>query len=311
MNDAPAPTYYDQPLLNKPHWDGKVAAYLFVGGAMGGCGMLAAFARRSGDTNLERSSRYLSLALAGASPAILVAHLGRPERFHHMLRIVKLKSPMSLGAWSLVFFSIPAVLNALAQAARDGVLPKGIARFVPERFCTLLQAFFGTFITGYTGVLLSATAIPLWAKGKYHIPALGVCSAVSTACALNALALCRDGAAAGTLHKLDRLKTCASLGELGVLLHFYTYGGKTVKPLFTGACGERLRKFTVVGGILVPVLLNAASVLFGGAPRRGVVPCTLAASGLTLLGGYVLRAMLLDAGKASADDPREAFVQPA
>jgi hypothetical protein len=37
---------------------------------------------------------------------------------------------------------------------------------------------------------------------------------------------------------------------------------------------------------------------------------TLLAGVLTLAGGYVLRKVLIDAGKASADDPAQAFVQP-
>ena len=32
---------------------------------------------------------------------LLVADLGRPERFHHMLRVAKPTSPMSVGTWIL------------------------------------------------------------------------------------------------------------------------------------------------------------------------------------------------------------------
>ncbi len=37
-------TYYDQPLLKKPHWEWSVVTYLFLGGIMGGSGMLVMIA---------------------------------------------------------------------------------------------------------------------------------------------------------------------------------------------------------------------------------------------------------------------------
>ncbi|HET7813239.1 MAG TPA: NrfD/PsrC family molybdoenzyme membrane anchor subunit, partial [Candidatus Baltobacteraceae bacterium] len=171
------PAYYDRPLLKRPHWEWNVVTYLFLGGVMGGSGMLTAIAQRSGDEPLARSSRYLSFALAAACPPILISHLGRPERFLHMLRVVKFKSPMSMGVWGLVGFSGVAALTAGAQLSRDGKVPEWLRRLESKPIAAMAQAFLGAFIAGYTGVLLAATAIPVWAKGKAHIPAMCVCSA--------------------------------------------------------------------------------------------------------------------------------------
>ena len=303
-------TYFNRPLLKRPRWEWNVITYLVLGGIAGGSGVLAALAQRSGDAPLERSSRYLSLALAGACPALLISHLGRPERFLHMMRIVKLKSPMSLGVWGLVGFSGFAGLNAAAQLARDNLLPAWFARFAPRSITTGMQAFFGAFLAGYTGVLLSATAIPLWGKGKYHIPAMSVASAISGACAINAVALCADGNGGPAQHKLEKLEACAALLELGILLHFRSYAGSTGKPMYEGSRGERLRTLTLKGGIAAPLLLNLPSLLGCKKNRRPSTLRTLLAGALTLAGGYVLRETLIEAGKASADDPAQAFVQP-
>lgn len=302
------PGYYDRPLLKRPHWEWNVVTYLFLGGIMGGSGMIAALAQRSQDEPLARTSRYLSFALAAACPAVLISHLGRPERFLHMMRVVKFKSPMSMGVWGLIGYSGIAALTASAQLSRDGNLPAWIARVEPKPVAVAAQALLGAFIAGYTGVLLSATAIPLWAKGKIHIPALSVCSAVAGACAANSLFLAGRTNAANTLHRLERLEAIASIGELAIVAHFAITSGSTGRPMFSGTRGKRFLALTAGAGIAAPLAINALAEARG---KRGRQPLlTLAASALTLLGGYILRETLIEAGKASADDPREASVQP-
>lgn len=302
--------YFDRPLLKKPQWDWAVISYLFLGGIMGGSGVLAALAQRSEDKPLERTSRYLSMALALACPAVLVSHLGRPERFLNMMRVVKFKSPMSMGVWGLVGYSAFAGLNAAAQLSRDRILPAWIQRLEPKPVTVTLQAMFGAFTAGYTGVLLSATAIPLWAKGKYHIPAISVCSAMSGACAINAIALCADPNGGAAQVKLERLEACAAVLEVAALVHFRISAGDTGDPMFEGARGERLRTWTVGAGILAPLALNAVSLLTRTHRKRPSILRTLLAGGLVLAGGYILRETLIEAGKASADDPSQAFIQP-
>jgi formate-dependent nitrite reductase membrane component NrfD len=203
-------TYYEQPLLKKPHWEWEVITYLFLGGIMGGSGMLALLAddRPEREADLARSTRYVSFALAVACPAILITHLGRPERFFNMLRIVKFKSVMSMGVWGLVTFSAPVTLAAAGQLSRDGALPSWIGNVEPRGLTKLLMGLMGGFMAGYTGVLISATAIPLWATGKRFIPALSVCSGFAGACALNAAILAISGTDR-TRRKLERLELIA------------------------------------------------------------------------------------------------------
>jgi formate-dependent nitrite reductase membrane component NrfD len=303
--DAPKPVgYYGEPLLRKPHWGWNVVAYLFLGGIMGGSSIVVTFAdeRDESERKLARNGRYAALALAVACPAILISHLGRPERFLNMLRIVKFRSPMSLGVWGLVAYGNVALLSALAQSARGGTLPRWMRYLAPRPYADVPSALFGAFIASYTGVLISATAVPLWAKGKRHIPPLFVFSGVTGACALHAALLALEPGTHATRRKLERLELIAALGELAALALFCRHAGVLGAPMFQGPRGERLRNHTVFGGIVAPSLLNLLPV--GGRLK------TVLSAVLTLAGGYVLRETVIEAGKASADDAKAAFAQP-
>jgi formate-dependent nitrite reductase membrane component NrfD len=307
---VPTPTYYDRPLLKMPHWDGwNVVTYLFLGGVMGGLGVISVLAdpKRESDRKLKRTLAVTALVLAAANPAVLVTHLGRPERFLHMLRIVKIKSPMSMGVWGLVLYSGAAGMNVARELAVSGVLPRWI-RFLAPGFFVQLQALFGAFLMGSTGVLLSATANPLWSSGKRHIPVAFVCSSMSSACALSSLLSTLEGNYEAT-HRLERLEMLASTAELAALMSFERHAAEYGKALFTGAKGDRLRTYTTRTGILAPLALNLLGAIVP-LPKPVNAVRTVIASVLTLVGGYILRDTVIKAGRVSVQDPRVASVQP-
>ncbi|WP_416904257.1 NrfD/PsrC family molybdoenzyme membrane anchor subunit [Micromonospora echinospora] len=66
---------------------------------------------------LRRAGRLAALGAVGASTVFLVHDLGRPARFHHMLRVAKVTSPMSVGTWILAVFGPAAGVAAVAEAA--------------------------------------------------------------------------------------------------------------------------------------------------------------------------------------------------
>ncbi len=309
-DDFPAtPTYYDRPLLKAPHWEWNVMTYLFLGGIMGGLGIIAMLAdpNKPEERRLRRTARYTSLALAAANPALLISHLGRPERFLNMMRIVKFKSPMSLGVWGLVAYSGVATATVTRELAESEVIPRWMRHFSPAPL-TQLQAALGAFISGYTGVLLSATANPFWASGKRHIPAACVASGVASACALSNLLAVVEGNH-GPAAKVERFEVFAGALEILLLSDFEKRGGAYARPMFSGRRGERFRSYTVLAGTLAPMALN----LFGAVlklPKPLDAVRTVTASLLTLAGGYVFRETLIEAGKDSARDPRAAFRQP-
>ena len=111
-------SYYGRQILKTPAWKDKIAYYFFAGGLSGGCALLAAGADLTGRPALRRGTRLAGLAALGAGAYYLVADLGRPERFHHMLRVAKPTSPMSVGTWLLVGYG-----PALGLAAASEVVP--------------------------------------------------------------------------------------------------------------------------------------------------------------------------------------------
>jgi formate-dependent nitrite reductase membrane component NrfD len=176
-------SYYNQPTLKPPVWTWEVPAYFFVGGAAGASAVIASAARLTGASDdLVRDARWVAAVGGAVSPPLLVADLGRPERFLNMLRVFKVQSPMSVGAWTLVAFS-----NSAAAAAFVDAVDRATGGRVPIRVigdaAELLAAATGLLLSTYTGVLIGATAIPAWSKNvrilPIHFGASGVGAAVS------------------------------------------------------------------------------------------------------------------------------------
>src|SRR5690349_3771722 len=101
-----SPGSYDgYPVLKAPTWTWQVPLYFFVGGVAGTDALIAVLAHMFGAIALVRPALWIGFAGALISPPLLIADLGRPERFLNMLRVFKLRSAMSVGAWTLVVFS--------------------------------------------------------------------------------------------------------------------------------------------------------------------------------------------------------------
>ena len=275
--------------------------------------MIATFASLFGskeDRTVARAGYYLSLLALLPCPPLLIKDLGRPERFLHMLRMFKVKSPMSMGTWGLVGFSFFSGLMAVIQAARDGILGRWwgarLLAALPQRLLALPGTLFGVFLTGYTGVLLTATSVPLWSRSKV-LGGVFLSSAASTSAALISLVLRLTGAPARTLHKLERLEWAARLLEMTGLLIFLRGSGRAARPLVGGAPGEHGRTFWSLvfgGGIFFPWLLQSFSLLSGRSKNKKNIVGGIALSLLALVGGYFLRRTMIEAGHTSSKDAR-------
>jgi len=167
-----AVNYRDAPLLKPPVWTWEVPVYFFVGGAAGAAAVIAAAAHFSGDplASLARDAKWIALIGALISPLLLISDLGRPARFLNMLRVLKFQSPMSVGVWTLLVFSGAAFLSLMP-----------IGPLAPA--ATILAAGTGAILATYTGVLIGATAIPVWSRNvdllPIHFGASGLGAAVS------------------------------------------------------------------------------------------------------------------------------------
>src|SRR5262249_38712189 len=141
---------------------------------------------------LSRAGYYVSLLAIIPCPPLLIADLGVPSRFHHMLRIFKPSSPMNLGAWSLAAYGIPLQMIALRHLADDtNLLPRRIRRLllrlVPERLAGIIGIPCGLLMIAYPGVLLSNTSNPAWSQTRL-LGALFSSSSIATGAAATQLA---------------------------------------------------------------------------------------------------------------------------
>ena len=167
---TPETGYYGIPLLEPPAWTWEIPLYFFVGGAAGSAAVIATAAEwLGGDVRLARNARWVSLAGISISSVLLVSDLGRPERFLAMLRVFKPQSPMSMGAWILAAFGTftgAAVMSDLAREKGADLLP---IRLVGAG-AKALSSLFALPFSNYTGVLIGATAIPVWNRNVKSLP---------------------------------------------------------------------------------------------------------------------------------------------
>src|SRR5438445_4967575 len=115
--------YAARPVTKAPDWHGLVAWDMLFNNLTTGLFLVAALAELAAPevfTPVAKAAYPVALVLLLADLACLVLDLGDPLRFHHMLRVFKPTSPMSLGTWSLTIYSLP-----LTVAAALSVLPAG------------------------------------------------------------------------------------------------------------------------------------------------------------------------------------------
>src|SRR3954470_23495671 len=156
------PSYYGLPIVKPPVWTWEIPLYFFAGGAAGASSVIAIAAQLTGASpSLVRDARWIAAIGAAASGPLLVLDLGRPERFLNMLRVFKPQSPMSVGAWTLTVFGAASAGAVIAELLRMKRLGDAAA---------FVAALSGLVMATYTGVLIGATAIPVWAKHASTLP---------------------------------------------------------------------------------------------------------------------------------------------
>ncbi len=291
---SPETGYYGIPLLKQPPWTWEIPLYFFVGGAAGAAAVIGAIADYTGaDRELVQHARWIAAAGSVISPALLIADLGRPERFLAMLRVFKPQSPMSVGVWTLLGFSSGAAAAAFAGFLTDRYGPSLPVK-VLENAGQAASLLFGLPFSNYTGVLIGATAIPVWNHNAGDLPLHFAASGL--------------GAAVGILELMGHRKSRAlqALG-LGAAI-FETWEGLRIEgrshyhldPLKHGPSGWITRTGGVLSGPL-PTLLRVAS-LFGGERRSSKLRRW--ASWSSIVGSLMTRFAWVHAGHVSARDWR-------
>ena len=285
-------------LLQSPHWPVLIDIYFFLGGLAGGAFVIATIAslldgRRFRD--VVRVGYYLALVALIPCPIILIVDLGVPLRFLNMVRAFNPLSPMSMGAWALLGFSACAFLAALLTLLEDAGRARNLGR--ARILVGLVGAFFGFFLAAYPGVLLGATARPLWAGG-HGIGALFLAVGASTGAAAMALAMVLIGRRVG----LSALRTTLVLALLIQLLSLVVFvtsllGSGSVASthalatLTSGAYSLPFWLGAVAVGSVLPLVLGVMDL------RRRSPGLTALASVLVLIGGFLVKFVIVAAGQ--------------
>ncbi|MGH7309945.1 MAG: NrfD/PsrC family molybdoenzyme membrane anchor subunit [Candidatus Rokuibacteriota bacterium] len=304
-------------LLQSADWPLLIGLYFFLGGLAGGAfvvATVAAFVDERRFRDLMRVGYYVAFLAIIPGPILLIVDLGRPSRFLHMLMVgkpsadigmnvitvgpfhLKLLSPMSAGAWALLLFSACAFLAVLMTSLED----RGNRRFGLSRaFVGIAGSVFGLFIAAYPGVLLGATARPLFISAHW-LGALYLAVGAATGAAAIALTMSiLGGQNREALGRLMSFTGFALIVELAFLVLFF------VTVWMTGSAGitQALRQLVagsdsvlfwlaIVVGLVIPLALQ-----FGGVIRKANPGLAALVSVLVLVGGFGLKYVIIAAGQ--------------
>lgn len=272
--------YYGQPVLKAPVWKPAIAWYFFTGGVAGASSTLGFAAGRRGNRGLARSALLASAAGIAVSGPLLVADLGRPDRFLNMLRVAKPTSPMSVGSWILTAFAPASILAA--GSAVTGRLPR------VGRGAAGAAAVLGPAVATYTAVLVADTAIPAWHDAHRELPYLFVGSAAASAAGVAmAFTPVPDAGPA------RRLAVMGAALEVGAFRRMESAVGEVAGPYRGGRAG-RLAK-------AAQACTTAGALLVVAARRRR--PAAVVGGALLCAGSLLTRFSVFRAGFESAADP--------
>ena len=288
-------------MIHRPHWKWLIVGYFWTGGIAAGSLAIASLAALRGDVRIARAGRYVALAALVPCPPLLILDLGRPERFWRMVAHVNPRSPMSLGSWGLLLFSGPCAVSAVHEAARDGLPLPAPAKRLPDRWLAVGSLPPAFFLGGYTGVLLGATAVPLWARMSNLLGPLFLASAMSSgAAAMTLLDELAFGADERVRERLSQIEATSGAAELALLGLALTRDGE-VRAALTARLRDCVLLAAVVTGIVVPPVVTALVRSRRSRALHVVGPL------LTMAGGFALRTLIVLAGRDSADDPAATF----
>jgi formate-dependent nitrite reductase membrane component NrfD len=269
-------------VLKEPTWTWEIPTYFFTGGVAGASSVLSLSAKLFGNEELSKRALYIGAAADVVNPMLLISDLGRPERFHHMLRVFKVTSPMNVGAWVLL-------VNGGASTTAAALELLGILKPL-KLLAELVSFFFGPPLATYTGVLVADTAIPVWHEARQELPWLFGASAAASAGA-TACVFCSP-ASAGPARRL----AVGGVVAEGIAMHAMQLRlGETAEVYHRGTAGTL--SWAAKG------LASAGALLLARRGRRSRGAAVLGGA-MVCAGELCLRFAVHHAGKQSARDPK-------
>jgi formate-dependent nitrite reductase membrane component NrfD len=287
-------------LLQSPHWPFLIDVYFFLGGLAGGAFVIATVAHLVNAAryrSVVRVGYYLALLALLPCPLILIVDLGVPARFMNMLFRFNTLSPMSMGAWALLGFSVCAFLAALFTFLEDTRRARDMS--AAKLIVGIIGGFFGFFLAAYPGVLLGATARPLWIDG-HALGALFLAVGASTAAATIALVLLVLGQRArqeiAAVRTMTVIALVIQLVSVVIFLASVQVSGRpasvaALQILTGGRFAGLFWGGAIAAGLILPLLLGLLDL------RRRSVALTALTSVLVLAGGFVVKYVIMAAGQ--------------
>src|SRR6266508_5610916 len=227
-----------QHFAGPPHWTWYIVPSFFLAGLSGGCYALATLLRLRGERWDEPAARlgyYAAFATFVPCPVLLTLDLTQPLRFWHMLWNTtpgaqgfnfRYWSPMSVGSWALVAFGLVVTVTFVEVLVRDQVVRRPLVlRAVRPldgtlgKLWILVGALLGTFIAGYTGVLLAVSNQPVWSD-TWTLGGLFLASGLCGSVALLTLCLRWRPAAQASSSVLLLFERLFTLLELALIVLF-------------------------------------------------------------------------------------------
>ena len=289
------------PLLQSPHWPILIDVYFFLGGLAAGAFVIATVAnlldaRRYRD--VVRVGYYLAFLALIPCPLLLVVDLGVPVRFINMLLRFNTLSPMSMGAWALTGFGLAATLAALFTFLEDTGRARDLS--AGKLIVGVIGGLFAFFLAAYPGVLLGATARPLWING-HALGALFLTVGASTGAAAMALGLLvlgrRSDDGLGRLRTMTVIALVLQILSLALFVISVQASGaaaslRALSTLTSGTLGVTFWLGALLIGSLVPLALALVDL------RRRSFRLMALASVLVLVGGFLVKYAIMAAGQA-------------
>jgi formate-dependent nitrite reductase membrane component NrfD len=322
--------------MHEPVWEFLIVNYLFLGGLSAGLYFvsgLATWFQEDGQSAFPRIARWGALLApwpVSLGSALLIFDLGKPLRFWKLFVHFRWQSPMSIGSWLLVLFTLVSLVNLwawLEPGERQGLLAR-----IPNRLRSRLPARLNHYLdldasawrrnlamagfplavgVGiYTGVLLGAVqARPFWNTNL--VAQMFLFSALSSGAATILLARLLDKVPvdlkeARFLYSLDIVLIAL---EFFIVMPYLIHGELSVL-----AVREALRlvlggPFTLAfwglfigAGLLAPLAIEIweyKPFLTGKGTFHLDRRLAMTAATLVVLGGYTLRYVFVFAGQAS------------
>ena len=160
--------YESRPVTKPPNWHGLVTLDMLLNNLSTGLFLVAAVGELLAPAAfhpLARLAYPLALLFLLGDLVSLVLDLGDPLRFHHMLRVWKPSSPMSLGTWVLSAYAVPVTLLALGSFLIEGTGGAGLQAL--RVVLLVVGAVLAVGAAAYKGVLFSTTAQRGWEEARW------------------------------------------------------------------------------------------------------------------------------------------------